>query len=527
MRQLTHPTITAFGIAVLGCAPLIGPLISPNHLWVYHQSEPTASIFLAVLLDVLLLWALLTGVFLLARRHGRVRVVVWSAMVLMLPSLVLIEGVVLRAWSVPLWLEAGLFFVSLLCWITLIALWRQSFLPVFERVERVATILLAYAAISGVASVAQMIWCFARAGDSNTPIALHQDANSGLARGDRPKIIWIILDELSYQQLYERRFPGLALPAFDRLARQSTVFTHVVPAGLFTEKVLPSLISGAAVDKIRSSPGGRMLMVHHPAGDQWLLFDEHQTVFQDALDRGYSTAVAGWYIPYCRILPQVLDHCFWSSHTVPLARRMETDATVLQNAAAPWRNIADLLYAISHRQSGQAVANTDASRHLEDYRELSFTGDRFLEDPSINFLLLHMPIPHPPGIYGREKKDCATCGSSYIDNLALADRYLDHIYVQLERSGAWDSATVVVMGDHSWRAHLQRNGTAQWWTAEDEAASHGGEFDDRPAYIVKLPRQTKGFRIETPFPALRTRELLRKMMSGEVRSPEDLAVFAR
>jgi arylsulfatase A-like enzyme len=137
-----------------------------------------------------------------------------------------------------------------------------------------------------------------------------------------------------------------------------------------------------------------------------------------------------------------------------------------------------------------------------------------------------MPIPHPYGIYSRERKDYAMRGSSYIDNLALADRYLDHTYELLERSGAWDSATVVVMGDHSWRAHLQRNGTAQS-TAEDEAASHGGEFDDRPAYIVKLPQQTRGFRIETSFPALRTRELLRKMMSGEVRSPKDLAVFAR
>jgi hypothetical protein len=65
--------------------------------------------------------------------------------------------------------------------------------------------------------------------------------------------------------LYERRFPGLTLPAFDRLARQSTIFTHVVPAGLLTEKVLPSLMSGVPVDKIRSSVNGRMLMVHHPA----------------------------------------------------------------------------------------------------------------------------------------------------------------------------------------------------------------------------------------------------------------------
>jgi hypothetical protein len=78
-----------------------------------------------------------------------------KAMLLMLPSLVLIEDAVLRAWIVPRWLEAGLFFASLLCWITLTALWRQSFLPAFERAERLATILLAFAALSGVFSVSR------------------------------------------------------------------------------------------------------------------------------------------------------------------------------------------------------------------------------------------------------------------------------------------------------------------------------------------------------------------------------------
>jgi hypothetical protein len=61
-------------------------------------------------------------------------------------------------------------------------------------------------------------------------------------------------------------------------------------------------------------------------------------------------------------------------------------------------------------------------------------------------VLLHLPIPHPNGIYDRHTGQLATAGSSYIDNLALADRCLAGIRRTLVESGQWDSATVVVMG---------------------------------------------------------------------------------
>ncbi len=65
------------------------------------------------------------------------------------------------------------------------------------------------------------------------------------------------------------------------------------------------------------------------------------------------------------------------------------------------------------------------------------------------------------------------------------------------------------------------------WSTEDEAASHGGKFDDRPAYIVKMPHQKLPSRVEMPFQAIRTRALLRGFLNSQIRSSEDLAVFAK
>jgi hypothetical protein len=148
-----------------------------------------------------------------------------------------------------------------------------------------------------------------------------------------------------------------------------------------------------------------------------------------------------------------------------------------------------------------------------------------LEDPSLNFLLLHMPFPHPGGVYERRTAAFTTFGASYLDNLVLADHYLAHVRQLLTARGEWDSDTIVIMGDHSWRTSLVWNATA-YWTAEDQAASHGGEFDPRPAYIVKLPNQTAPERIDRPFAAVYTRALLDGIFSGNIGTPADLAAFA-
>ena len=46
-----------------------------------------------------------------------------------------------------------------------------------------------------------------------------------------------------------------------------------------------------------------------------------------------------------------------------------------------------------------------------------------LRDQRIRFAFLHMPIPHPPGIYDRTTHQLSSHGD-YLDNLVLADETL-------------------------------------------------------------------------------------------------------
>ena len=68
--------------------------------------------------------------------------------------------------------------------------------------------------------------------------------------------MWLLFDELSFDQTFEHRFPGLALPAFDSLKSKSVVFSNVKPAGYYTDRVIPSYLLGVQVNNIRSSLDG-------------------------------------------------------------------------------------------------------------------------------------------------------------------------------------------------------------------------------------------------------------------------------
>jgi hypothetical protein len=525
MKILTHPAMLALGAATLFLLIMIGPLVSPSHTTVYHLSGSVFSVFVPVLIDLCAIWLALAILLWLARRPGWFHTVVWTSLIVLLPWMMVKNWFALTSGSLPYWMRLlGMLSPVVICVTVFLAL-QPSFAPLFRKIQGFSEVLLGFASLSALFVLFQLLWFGWQARDLNAPLPLHQHAAIATSV-QKPRIIWVLLDELSYQQVYEQRLPGLQLPAFDQLANQSTVFTNVAPAGAFTEFIVPSLLTGLPTDRIRVSANGRRLFLHNSEGDSWAPFDPHRTVFQDALDVGYNTAVAGWFNPYCRILPEVLDECIWNSYGA-LAGGIVPDQPIAWNARQFALRRLDFLR--SHLSPGDQPSQgliEDKKFHQIDYRDLFTAADTLLTNPSASFTFLHMPVPHPPGIYDRKKAALTTGSSSYIDNLALADQYLAHVRLVLEQRGEWDSTTIVVMGDHSWRTQLV---WIKWdgWTREDQVASHGVQFDDRPAYIVKLPNQQQPARIDDRFEAIRTRALFDGIMSNRIKTPEDLAAWVR
>jgi Sulfatase len=518
--KLTHPAVVAFGLAILPMLPVVAPLIEPSHGTVYHFDGSTSTIFYSVFICIGLLWALSTGLLTLARRPGRTRIILWTAIMSMFPWVTLKIAFIFMNWPIPHRLSLLLFLAGSVAVIVVTVFWKPSFQPFFDHAQEFVATLLVFFAISSVVILGQLCWFTWQTRSMNANEHLHQPV-AALASAhhlaSHPRIIWLILDELSYRQVYEHRFPSLEMPAFDRLAAQSVVFTHVVPGGLHTEYVIPSLISGLPADAMLASSDGRQLSLRDPIQHRWQAFDPHQTVFQDALDRGYSTAISGWFNPYCRLMSQVLDSCFWTNH-IRMRGNISTQRTTLQNVAAL---LGRAQHFISWSKQNVSSDEAEAQTHISDYTDLVTASDAMLNDSSADLLFLHMPIPHPHGIYNRQTHQLTTGPSTYIDNLALADAYVAHLRSQLEQRGQWDSSTVLIMGDHSWRTAPMwvRNPV---WTYEEQEASDGGKFDDRPAYILKLPHQQEPAHIDAPYPAIRTRALIDALMDHHIQSSQDL-----
>lgn len=327
---------------------------------------------------------------------------------------------------------------------------------------------------------------------------------------------------LSYKQVYDHRYPGIDLPAFDRLRTASTVFTQVIPVGNDTQIVIPALIQGGPIYSVRGTSTG-MLQLRDFAYSSWRDFNPRQTIMGDAVQDGYHIGVAGWYNPYCRILPDLLDQCVWSDRY---------DLTPYFQNFAGWNinalSAIDLTwYFLVHRL--HVPHNTlkniqEASDMSADYHTLLVACDEMLNNPHLDFVFLHLPTPHPPAYYNRQNGRFEATGGSYLDNLVLADKTLAHLREDLERTGEWDSDTIVIMGDHSWRVPNWDKQAS--WSREDNLAS-GGIFDTRPGYIVKLPHQNEPLEINTPYRAMRTRDLFDHIFDGSIRTPDQLVAWVQ
>lgn len=515
--------VAALGMTTICCFWIVGPLVSPTHDAIYHWSGPAATIFLPAVLDFLITWFFLALLLFVSQGSTRIAATIWACMMLFLPLVACESLFLFMDWHLPRLAGAAL----LAFWIVSFLLFNCFFhlLPqaAIQRLQRLTSGLLCLVAFGGGLMLVQLAWFGWQARRLNVPQPLHLSTSTSVSStAGHPRIIWILLDELSYQQVYEHRFPDLQLPAFDELARESTVFTQVQPAGVMTDVALPALIDGMPVDEIHASSTGNSLAVHNPQTMRWQSFDPHDTVFNDALDAGYATALAGWYNPYCRILAAVLDQCYWTFGELS-SNRMLSQASLARNIVNPVLLSSSVMnHFPSALASGSPGVSLLATLHIADYKQVSEAAEKLLRNSSLDFIFIHMAVPHPGGIYNRAAHTFATQGSSYIDNLALADAYLAQVRALLMSSGQWDSSAVIIMGDHSWRTKRLWLSRPEW-THEDQVASHGGQFDDRPAYLVKLPGQKQGNRLDLPFAAVNTRLLLDEIMQKQIVSPEDLS----
>jgi hypothetical protein len=389
------------------------------------------------------------------------------------------------------------------------------FAPGFaDRIFGYVRLVVAACAFALVAIVPHMMWDMSLRPPPRGTIAVNPDPSLPGASGNR--IVWIMIDELSYDQTFDHPQPGIVLPTFDRLRAESFSFSNVKPAGFYTEQIVASLFLGRQIEIARRTSEGQLLYKTRD-NQKPREFDGRDTVFNTARANGWSTGLVGWLIPYCRFMDSVLDTCFWNRNDDSLLEPYgaSEDKSMLANAAAipvwAWANLT-------------GDTHTYNAEHLANYQEIMRHSEQLIDDGSIRFLYIHLPIPHPPGIYNRKTKQLRE-GGSYLDNLVLADQAAATLLSEIDATPAASRTTLIVSSDHSFRTSLWKN-TAGAWTGEDEEATHG-KFDERPVLMVRFPGQTAGPTVAASFDEMQEHDILDRMLRGTLHTPAEFAEFLK
>lgn len=493
------------GLGIVAILRLIWVHISPLHEDLFHRNLPMTAVYRGILIDFVVVCAAAIALLLwMDRRDGENRSLWWIA----IAAVTVGRG---AGWVQETWagtpVNPRIVFISCAAVFALLWVVRRTWYGMAVKSVRVALMLVGFSICWMLPQLAWMAAC-------PEPVQASSFVKSPGPMAPR-RIMWILFDELSRDQAFDRRYPGLALPAFDGFAAQSVSFSDVQPGGYLTERIIPGLMDGQTISDEKTDLNGR-LYVKTEGNPQWQRYDAGNTLLADAQRAGWSTGLAGWYLPYCRIYSNELNECY-RRMTEPLSGGYSRRHSAAWNALAPIRK--PLL-----RIAGRPVpATTPAELHARDFEDILSHGEAMIADERIGFVFLHLPAPHPTGFYNRRTGAMGYAGS-YVDNLALADKTLAELLRRIAETRLADRTTVIVSSDHSWRVPMWRPQAG--WTPEDEAALGSRGFDQRPVLIVRFPKEQTGATVGAPLPLKREHALIEGILDQRIATPQDLEQWA-
>jgi hypothetical protein len=493
--------------------PLIAKFLSSSQDGFYHQVMPITSLTRGVLLDLVLLAFVIGAGFAWLRgiQSTLLRRVLWLSALFAITwvaerGLVELLHSLSAGLNLPAWAEQ-------LPWIVLAAaVPLLLFAPRYYDLATKAT--EAFLISAGIAALVVVLPQLLYASFNHAPPeqASFARASHQPWRPGEPRIVWVLFDELSYDQVFEHRQPDVDLPAFTGLGQESVSFSQLVPIGNQTEVIVPTLFLGRPISKVKSDRQGAMLWRSSPE-TTWQPFTPEATVFAAAQRQGWGTGVAGWYNPYCRILATVLDRCYWTYREFAAGGRFSR----LSSQQSMWANASDGLPFIPQIENAWQHTSSRQS-HKVDYRSVLREAKSLIGDESIRFAFIHLPVPHPPGIFA--DPDRATGGrNDYLGNLVLADQALAQLRATIAKTSAAPDTIFIVSSDHSWRVPIWRG--AAGWTKAEERATGGGVFDPRPVLMVRFPGQNRPEQVDRPQSEMIVHDLLLDLIAGKVRTPEE------
>lgn len=320
-----------------------------------------------------------------------------------------------------------------------------------------------------------------------------------------PNVLWIVFDEMELRLPFLQRPPKLKLPELDGLRNQAVFANNAYPPAEWTRISMPAYITGRLISRAAPVAPDKLMITFHD-DKKSVGWDTQPNIFSRAREAGLNTALVGWYHPYCRVIGDALTNCSWQPAQDYSYQREQP--TIIRSMLHWFHIIVIKSLPYLHKETVQTP----------EYLSIKAQAKRLITDKSLNLILVHLPIPHLPGIYDRYKDDFSLdSDKGYLDNLELADRTLGELRREMESAGTWDDTIVLVTSDHWWRWDKQQR--AKLLTEEDTALLPD-RIDHRIPFILKLAGQKEGLIYDPAFNTVLTHDLLLALLRAEVSSPD-------
>lgn len=344
------------------------------------------------------------------------------------------------------------------------------------------------------------------------PVALAQplETTAATAAG-RPRVLWLIFDQLDQELTFEARPADVELPAVDALRDESfSADQAFAPAG-WTIVSIPALLTGRLVARAEPT-SANTLWLRFADQDEPERWGSQPNVFSRARERRLNTALVGNYHPYCRILSGYLVSCYSVSYRQGVP---EPCGSVVCEGV---RHVVGLVYRLplmdrlpvirrGYQAWNEAPADEEAKAGALRYENIHARALALAADPAIDLVFAHYPVPHGPNVFNRQADRFLQPGETAdrFDNMVLADHALAELRHALVESGLWDRTAVIVSADHG---------------EKDIAAlaldMQGNRIDRRVPFIVKLPFRNAPVRYGEEMNTIVTQDLILALFDGAI-----------
>jgi hypothetical protein len=461
-------------------------LLNPNHyVYYFWKNDPGVTEFVSLIVLVLVLasvfWLLHRVVNKRIARLGFLLVLTWpiNSFLIDYANISFVDNALKSGWKLSALLLVGA--------VLLILCWRYQ-------KQLVAAALSILIVLSPFIVVNVVVVAALR--HKHPPISQQQSKVERIS-GAGPRVIWIIFDELQTQSVFENRPSNLVLPEFDRFAGEALNFTDAYPPSWQTLTSLPALISGQLVKTaVPVNENELELTSEDGAIQSW---STRSSVFSEARKEGFSSSLAGWYHPYCRVIGKDVDNCYWTpqvSESNPALDHLTFARGLQHNLTASLLRI-PLFFRLFHN----AYESKQRHDHASALSEITSNANKILAERT-NLTLIHFSVPHSPWIHATTVRPASIDG--YLENVKIADQVLGELRRTL--AADWDEIVVLISSDHWWR----------------HAASTTGRRDHRIPFMLKLAGQKQSVEYKGSFNTVLTRELVLQLLRSEIKKPSEV-----